>query len=68
MNGFIIFYNVNKYIKVFVCRDGMYFVMFLNYCWYIIFVYFYWGWLWLFEFCLFIFMVLGFLMIKILVN
>lgn len=68
MNGLIIPYNVNKYTQSFVRREGMHFVMSLNYCWYIIFVHFHWGWLRLSEFCLFIFMVLGSLTIKILVN
>lgn len=68
MNGLIIPYNVNKYTQAFVRREGMHFVMSLNYCWYIIFVHFHWGWLRLSEFCLFIFMVLGSLTIKILVN
>lgn len=45
MNGLIIPYNVNKYTQAFVRREGMHFVMPLNYCWYIIFVHFHWGWL-----------------------
>lgn len=56
------------YTSICIRREGMHFVMSLNYCWYIIFVHFHWGWLRLSEFCLFIFMVLGSLTIKILVN